>query len=431
MKLFIFTGFFALLVTANIFAQQKDVSKILQESAALIQAGNFNDAEPKLRKATALSPGNADAHNLLGIALDQLGKIAEAEREYKTAIRLNPKAVSPRANLGVLLAKSKRESDAVTTFESVLKINPNHPQTIINLGLLYSSIGNFPRAVELLQKAKQIQPDDREISFKLGTALYQTQKFQEAKNVLTSADLISWNNPEIFYLLGLIDFDQNNLESALRNFENVLAAKFDFADANFMIGEIFAKQKRYAEAIAFYEKAVNLDKTKSVYFVRLGGTYLLNYEPVKSFQYFKEAVERFPNITEIRYFFAVAARSVGDYDLAFKEAKKVLSMKETADTNALLGSMLIDRSEYAEAEKYLRRAVDLNPNHFNSQHDLGRILIKQQKFTEALPVLQRAALLMPYSADVHYQLFLTFTRLKRKSEADKELQLFKELSDEK
>lgn len=292
-------------------------------------------------------------------------------------------------------------------------------------------MGDLPRAVEFLQKANQIQPNDYQILFKLGTALYQSKKLEEAKNTFTSANLISTASAEPVYFLGLIEFDRNNLEQAARYFENALTLKPDFADVNFMLGEILAKQKRYAEAIGFYEKAVAQDKTKSAYFVRLGGTYLFNYEPTKAFQYFKEAAERFPDIPEIKYFFAIAARSLGEFDLAFSEAKKALALKETADTNALLGSILIDRGNYPEAEKYLRRAVTLNPNHFNSQHDLGRILVKQQKFAEALPLLQRAASLMPNVADVHYQLFLTYTRLKRKAEADKELELFKQLSDKK
>ena len=110
---------------------------------------------------------------------------------------------------------------------------------------------------------------------------------------------------------------------------------------------------------------------------------------------------------------------------------EALSLKETADSNALLGSILADRNEVVEAEKYLRRAISLNPNHFNSQYDLGRLLVKQQKFVQALPILQKAALLMPNNADIHYQLFLTLSRLKRKAEADRELALFKQLSEKK
>ena len=409
-------------------AQQNEVVKLLQESATLIQNGKFSDAEPLLRRSVKTTPENPDAHNLLGIVLDQLGKPAEAEREYRIAIRLNPKSISPRANLGILLAKSNRQAEAVQTFEAVLRLNPTHPQTIINLGFLYSSMGSLPRAIEFLRKANQIQPDDYDVLFKLGSALYQTQKLEEAKNVFSSANLVSPRSAEPIYFLGLIAFDQSNLELAVKYFENALNLKPDFADVNFMLGEILAKQNRYSDAIRFYEKAVSQDKTKSVYFVRLGGTYLINYEPLKALHYFSEAAKLFPEVAEIKYFLAIAARSTGDSDFAFAEARKALSLKETADTSALIGSMLIDRNDYPEAEKYLRQALVLNTNHYNAQHDLGRIRFKQSKFADALPFLQKASLLKPDNADVHYELFLTYSRLKQKPAAARELAVFKQLS---
>jgi tetratricopeptide (TPR) repeat protein len=415
-------------LTAAALAQGgSDAKKALTEAVGLMQAGNFTEAEKVLQKARKAAPNNGDVYNLLGIVYDQRGDFKAAETAYLTAVKLNPKAVSPLANFGVLLVKLKREKEAVGIFESVLKINPTHPQTIINLGFLYHSAGDFPRAAEFLGKANLLQPKSPDILFKLAAALYQTQKFAEAKQIFGQLSPSAQTN----YYLGLIAFEENNQESARDYFEKSLSLKPDFAAANFMLGEILAKEKRYREAIPFYEKAVAQDKTKDVYFVRLGGTFLYNYDFEKAFQYFNEAADLFPQIAEIKYFMAITARGLGNYDLAFKEAKKALSLKETADTNALIGSMLIDRNEYQEAEKYLRKAVTLNPDHFNSHHDLGRFLIKQQKFDEALPILQKASLLMPDNADVHYQLFLAFSRLKRKAEADRELALFKQLSEKK
>src|SRR2546429_358375 len=78
----------------------------LRDAVALLSAGRPAEAEPIIRSVIARSPGNADAHNLLGIVLDQRGKTPEAEREYRVAIRLNPNGVSALANLGVLLARS-------------------------------------------------------------------------------------------------------------------------------------------------------------------------------------------------------------------------------------------------------------------------------------------------------------------------------------
>jgi tetratricopeptide (TPR) repeat protein len=387
MKNVSFILFICVCLTIPVLSQ--DVKKSLSEAANYLQTGNFAEAEKILSQAAKLAPSNPDVHNLLGIIYDQKGDFKQAETKYRTAIRLNPKAVSPLANLGVLLAKTKREKEAINTFESVLKINPNHPPTIINLGFLYNSTGDFPQAVEFLSKANQIQPNSRDILFGLGNALFYTKKFAEAEQIFR---------------------------------------QFETPNAYFMRGEILTEQKRYPEAVQFYEKAVAADKTKDVYFVRLGGLYLLQSKFNQALPYFQEAAELFPNIAEIKYFLAITFRGLGNYDSAIDEVKKSLAIKETADSNALLGAILFDRNESPDAEKYLRKAILLNPNHINSHYDLGRLLVKNQRYRESLPILEKAAKLSPANPEIYYQLFLSYSRLKRKTEADTALQKFKQLS---
>ncbi len=417
------------LFSFSVICQQNPQSRQIVDAVAYLQNDRLDEAEKILREIIRSTPSSADAHNLLGIVLDRTDRAADAEREYRLASKINPKAVSPLANLGVLLAKAKRNREAIQAFEEALKLNPNHPQSIINIGFVYSSIGDLPRAIEFLQKADLIQPNSFDILVKLGTVLYQAKRPDDARNVLLTANSISPDSAEPFYYLGLIAFEQNLDDAALGYFDNALASKPDLADAAFMRGEILMRHSRFADAVRSYEKAVSLDKTKSVYYVRLGGAYLFGHEFEKALYYFRQASELFPKIPEIRYFLAIAARTLGDTDVAVREAKASLTLKETADANALLGAILGDRSENVDAESYLRKAVALDANHFNANFDLGRLLVRQRQFAEALPFLQRAGTLKPADRDVHYQLFLAYSRLKRRAEADRELAIFKQLSD--
>jgi Flp pilus assembly protein TadD len=60
------------------------------------------DAEAALRKAVALSPGNAAYYNQLGILYRSQGKFKKARRAYEKAIRLDPGYLYARLNLGIL-----------------------------------------------------------------------------------------------------------------------------------------------------------------------------------------------------------------------------------------------------------------------------------------------------------------------------------------
>jgi tetratricopeptide (TPR) repeat protein len=77
----------------------------------------------------------------------------------------------------------------------------------------------------------------------------------------------------------------------------------------------------------------------------------------------------------------------------------------------------------------LRRAIELNPKGFPSYHDLGRLLVTLKRYEEAVPLLTRGIELNAKDPGVHYQLFLAYSRLKRKDEADKELAEFKRLDE--
>jgi len=99
------------------------------------------------------------------------------------------------------------------------------------------------------------------------------------------------------------------------------------------------------------------------------------------------------------------------------------------DALALSGAIRLDQGDFAEAEKSLRKAVSINNKHYNAIYDLGRLLFKTKRGLEALNYFQIAAKIKPDNPEVHYQLFLVYTRLKRKTEADQEFELFKQLTD--
>ena len=412
------------------FAQQNKITDQIQEALNLIQSHQFDAAEKLLRKLQTAAPDNVDVYNLLGILFDQKGIPAEAEKQFRQALAVNPKAISPRSNLGVLLAKSLRKTEAIQIFETVIRLAPNHPEATINLGFLYNATGNYLKAVEYLKKANAIKPDTYDIVFNLGVALYNVKSFDDASQSFELASALSPTSAEPLYWLGMVAFNRNQDDIAKNYFQRALSVRPDYTDPNFMLGELYTKYKNYSEAKNYYQLVLKNDPTKPVYYIRLGGTYLLLKDFTNAQKIFKKGSESFPKMPEIRYFLAITERASGNFETALDEAKKSLAIKETADADALVGSIMIDQNKIAEAEKFLRKALLINPRHFNSLNDLGRLLVKDRRFEEAIPILQFAATLSA-SPDVHYRLFIAYTRTKRKIEATHELEVFKRLTGEK
>ncbi|MFS8086511.1 MAG: tetratricopeptide repeat protein, partial [Acidobacteriota bacterium] len=372
--------------------QREDIAALLHEAALLLQAGKLDEADPLVRRAVAAAPGNADAHNLLGAILDQRGQTEAAEREYLAALRINPRAISARANLGVLLARTGRAEAAAAAFEAVLREVPDHPQATINLALLYAARGEYGRAAPLLERARRQQPDNLTVLAQLGFALYQLKRIDEAAEVLASATALAPADPDVLYLSGLVATLRGDSEAAVDFWQRALAQRADFAAANFMIGEELRKQRRYEGAAEFYELALKQDPAQLVYYVRLGGAYMLLVRYDRALEMFQRAAQRFPTSAEAQYFVGIAARGFGNFEVAETALRKSLALKEgNVDALAQLGFVIGESGRNAEAEKLLRRAVTLDPRHFYANYDLARLLVRTRRYEEAIAVLTGAA----------------------------------------
>jgi Flp pilus assembly protein TadD len=94
---------------------------------------------------------------------------------------------------------------------------------------------------------------------------------------------------------------------------------------------------------------------------------------------------------------------------------------------ANLGYLAIERGDYVQAERMLRRSTELDAKLFPPQYDLGRLLVRLKRYDEAVTVLRGAEALNGKDPGVHYQLFLALSRLKKSEEASRELAAFKQL----
>ena len=159
-----------------------------------------------------------------------------------------------------------------------------------------------------------------------------------------------------------------------------------------MIGEELRKRMRYEGAVEFYERALQQDASQFVYYVRLGGTYMLLVRYDRALELFQRAAQRFPGSAEAQYFVGIAARGYGTLEVAEAALRKSLALRDgNVDALAQLGFVVGDRGREAEAEKLLRRAVSLDPRHFYANYELGRLLVRTKRYDEAIRVLGDAS----------------------------------------
>ena len=138
-----------------------------------------------------------------------------------------------------------------------------------------------------------------------------------------------------------------------------------------------------------------------------------------------------PSHTEARLTLAKVLVSAHRYDEALAEINRYSSMVgeflQGFDGYYVRGLALRRLDRLAEAERQLRRAVEIQPGHADALFNLGTVLTRRGANVEAAAFLRKAAGLQPDNADIRYRLAQVLRDTGEKSGAEEELKIFRDL----
>lgn len=137
---------------------------------ALGTLGRWPEAESSARRATSLTPENAEAWANLGDALTQQGKAAEAIVASRHAVELDGSQASLWYNYGVSLAATQDVAGAMQAYQKALAIDETHVGAWNNLGAIYGGQGRLEEARAAYAKAVELAPSSLQARMNLALA---------------------------------------------------------------------------------------------------------------------------------------------------------------------------------------------------------------------------------------------------------------------
>jgi tetratricopeptide (TPR) repeat protein len=158
---------------------------------------------------------------------DSLGKHDLALQEFQHALQLDPKDAAALSGLARSYEQSGRVADAEKTFKEAIALRPEDWAGYNKLGAFYDRQGKYPQAVAAYQQALQITPDNSEVYSNLGSSYVDEgdeKKLPLAEQALKKSIALSPGYP---------------------------------AYAN--LGTLYLEQRRYAEAAAATEHALQIN----------------------------------------------------------------------------------------------------------------------------------------------------------------------------
>jgi tetratricopeptide (TPR) repeat protein len=188
---------------------------------------------------------------------------------------------------------------------------------------------------------------------------------------------------------------------------------------------------------------------------------LAAHAPLPAIQVLEPLTRMCSTVGHYHYLQGIALVQGGDTEAAVGPLKEAERLEPNRPLILIaLGSVLVDRSSYAEAKPYLLRGLDLDPESVEAAAALaeaeaglgeireaeahaeralaradadatanlvmGMVRMKQERYAEARGALVKAAAANPASPNVHYQLSLAYARLTDEARAREHLELFRQ-----
>jgi tetratricopeptide (TPR) repeat protein len=451
-------------------------------------------AVAEFKKVIAADPHYPAAHYCVAAALLAAGEdektLLEAETELKEELAVSPNDFLTHAALGKIEASYHRYPEAERYLKRAIVLNPKNPDAFLYLGQMYfdtnrltEAEANLRRAIKLTTDISRNHYQIQKAHFLLGRILMQKHQEEEAHAEMKIAHAFTDKalSKDKSKLAGMLsdsaastgpsdagaDFAANSSTtphaadpvavSKQRAFEKQLTPAI--ADSYNNLGAIMASEKKYADALNYFQRAAVWSPSFEGLDYNIGraafmaakfseavpplSRYLRSHPGDSGIRgalamsqfmtndyrgcidALKGAGEGVTSIPQMQYIYAESLVKTGEVSSGKERLESLESAHpEIAEVHRGLGEVLELQGDRQKAAEELRSAILLNANDPESHYDLGKIKLEIGDTTAAIQELESAIRLLPSDAKFHRELARAYKAALRTADAEKELRIY-------
>lgn len=366
---------------------------------------------------------------VVGLKAFNEGKYVQALSNLSDAVKAYPDDPVRLITLGIALANSRRYDEAITQFRRITSLLPNDPVAYYLLEGAYLAKGETSRATgqdgkvqDSLLLGDEVPPPGtradlhKHVTSGAGELERRLAAFPDSaitQNLLGDmcqvrgnyADALvhyqratelapKWVKP--WFNLGMANLSINPSEAA-KNFKKVLELDPGNRQAELWLGDAYAEQSDYRQALESYSNASNSRELEPMARSRIGNIYLKQNQPEKAEQEFRRATEQSPHDPVAATGLGEALQQQQKLDESVKEYKRAVELTRAAPTQQAivvpnLANAYIAKGDYKKAIDELKGVVSIKPdmdsvNKLIDAYRLGGLL--QQGISEYEMVLKQ------------------------------------------
>jgi tetratricopeptide (TPR) repeat protein len=244
---------------------------------ALEQTERFDEARQQLQQLITLRD-SAELHSLLGEVEEKSRNYVSSAAQYEHAARMVPDEQN-MLNWGAELLLHQTFAPAVEVFKAGTQRFPQSAQLHDGLGIAFYGAGQMDEAVGAFLRASDLSPADPLPLTFLGKACdgasaeLAPRVRSRLQNFINHDD----RSAELNYYLAMCLWKGNQTESKPdlskeieSRLKRALALDPNYSDAYFQLGNLYAEQRKYEQAIEQYQRALKTNTNSASIHYRLG-----------------------------------------------------------------------------------------------------------------------------------------------------------------
>ncbi len=334
-----------------------------------LERGAATDAREAFAQAVALDPRNVDALNGQGRLFLNEERCTEALARFDTALGIDPNSVETIANDAEAKIALERLADAKQQLLAARERFPKSVPTLILLGKVEQHLGNSDAAEADLRAAIALvdpsRPDAVLPYVALSKLLSERGHAADGRAALDEAKKKLTPSPGLERAFGEISELQGDYDGAIAHYNAALALDSKNATTHFRLGVALRRTRKFDDAATELDKVAAVDKDYPGLSLERGLLFEESGDVQKAIEQFNGALAKAPDDPDLQLRVGAAYVAIGRPDEALPMLHKALEKRPTsAEVHHYIGRalMLQPGPGQADALRYLKRAVDLDPN---------------------------------------------------------------------
>ena len=361
----------------------------------------FDSASVEFERALAIEADNAQGLEYLGKTYIKTGNYENALQIFTDMKEAYPQEKGYSIYLAAIYLETNCPDKALDVLYALAEESEDRLEALEQAAAVMIVNDHYSLAVKVFLRIIDEFPDYAEAPYRLGSLYLEMEESDSALSCFRAAITLDSLNLISYLSAAYILNRQKALEEAAGLLRSGINNIPDEPDLYNFLGSILYRMEQSEEAIITLKKSISLDSTDASPYVTLGLIYDEMGDLNKALEIYEIALKiDSTNATVLNNYAYILSEANIRLEEALEMSAKSLEARPGEPSYLdTMGWILYRLKDYTEAEKYLRKAIEIEPSPVMFLH-LGDVLREAGKEERAIKAYQQGLEMFPDDQDL-------------------------------